>query len=196
MCRRGRVRSAPELPADGVLAPLVSYGANFRADLIEEDDSPLLPFAEPEMPLTRGATAVVHGLGDVPPEEEHEYAYECVVPGGDWLPEHRAKFWRVIAKLHDDRHSDSLLNLRADALEAAIPWHLEHEPAEAFRMLGERARVMLYASYGEDKVLPVVSTRSRCGARTASSPRRNVTGCCNCSRCSTAFVRPTTPPGR
>ncbi|HEU4535290.1 MAG TPA: hypothetical protein VFS00_14275, partial [Polyangiaceae bacterium] len=150
-----------ELPKAGVFAPLVALGATlgFGADELEESPG-LAPFARPkaadETPAERPAEVTVHEVGAVPPEAKHEYAYETIRPGADWLPEHRAKFWRVVAKAYDGRHSDALLNLRADALAAATPWHLEHQPAEALRMLGERARVMLYASYGEDRVMPVI----------------------------------------
>ena len=110
----------------GLVAPLLAMGARVRGDMEEE-------------------------LGELDPHDEE--LLEWMEPAPGWPEAHRALFWRLVAAAFAGRYSDALLNLQADALERASAWHLAHEPDVAMVFLARRARLLSYASWGEDKVL-------------------------------------------
>lgn len=112
----------------------------------------------------RGLVAALMRLGVVvarPAEEDDDAQIdpddddliEYLKPGRGWPEAERALFWRLVAAALEDRYSDALLNLRADALDRAAGWHLAHEPDVAMVMLARRARALSYASWGEEEVL-------------------------------------------
>lgn len=137
---------------DGFLEAL-RYGATLEVD--EDDDrSGLRIFARGPVKERAGLVRVLGRL----PRSVYDIEYECetIEPGKDWPKKHQAMFWRAVAEAFRDRYSDALLNFTASALARAIPWYEEHRPLEAANMLGWRARVLGYASYSEDDVLPEV----------------------------------------
>jgi hypothetical protein len=110
----------------GLVAPLLAMGARVRGDMADD-------------------------LGELDPQNEE--LLEWMEPPPRWPDAHRALCWRLIADAFAGRYSDALLNLQADALERASGWHLQHEPDVAMVFLARRARLLSYASWGEDKVL-------------------------------------------
>ena len=152
--------SAIEAPTDDGVMETLRYGATIDLEAFDEDEdddgeqgSPLALFTVAP-PRRDGRLRVLGALpGSV---YELEYERETLKPGRDWPARHQALFWRAVAESLRHRYSDALLNRTADALAQAIPWYEEHRPTEAASMLGWRARVLGYASYGADDILPEV----------------------------------------
>lgn len=148
---------------------LLAYGATLEIDDAEADEVRKLK------PYARGAGPRRDGLACIRPRptfdlSQYEYQLESLEPGDDWPESLQAKCWLLIAQAYADRYSDSLLNLTARALENAAAWYEVHEPAKAASMLAWRARVLGYASYGEDAILPVVDRACALLARANTTP--------------------------
>ena len=139
----------------GLLARFLRFGATLEVDVeFIEDGEPVQHYVDPVsadpsgLVLVRAADVEYDDF-----EEDYSNEIECVKPSPDWSAKNQALFWRLLARAYADRYADSLLNLKADALAKAIPWHLEHVPGVGADLSAWRARTLLYASYGLDEAL-------------------------------------------
>lgn len=147
--------STPEPERDGwggfFLLPLLAHGARVAVTDDDEPTGTLAPFTvigsarEPHDAPPTGAKLPDAG-------EVAEFDIECMVPSARWSPEDQAWFWRVKAKAFWFNFGDASLNLTADAIERALPWHIEHAPADAALLWAARLRAKLYASYSSTEV--------------------------------------------
>lgn len=129
----------------GIVFPLIRYGARVGLREDEEEFDEVMAIVEE----LRGAEEEAPDLYETGLSEYH---MELLEPSEDWSVPEQAIFWRVKGKAFAASLSDFGLNLTASALERALPWHIENEPALALDLIGRRARAMSYASYGGDDV--------------------------------------------
>ena len=130
------------------LIPLLGFGARIAVAEEREPDDILAPFVamgqDAGQPHDLGADVASDKLPGI--DDVTEYELECLVPSAEWTEEQRAWFWRAKAKAFVHDYADASLNLTADCIERALPWHREHAPLDALVLWAQRLRSLQYAS--------------------------------------------------